>query len=124
AGQGRPARNTRRAHRSRRGLPPPDPVRGVPVGSAWLGVGAPVNPSAELPTDAPRQSSQSDGPPKPARPPELERAGASDRELFLLRLRYRHGRLLEVAGNKPVLLDDPAFGWVVFAGQVDVVGVP
>src|SRR5687768_18611948 len=83
-----------------------------------------MTPSGERHTDGPRQSSHSDGSPKPPRRPELERAGASDQELFLLHLRYRHGRLLEVAGNKRILLDDPTFAWVVFAGYVDVFGVP
>jgi NHLM bacteriocin system ABC transporter ATP-binding protein len=47
-------------------------------------------------------------------------AGASDRELFLLRLRYREGRLVTVAGNKPILLDDPDTAWVVYSGHVEV----
>jgi NHLM bacteriocin system ABC transporter ATP-binding protein len=47
-------------------------------------------------------------------------AGSADWELFLLRLRYREGRLLAVAGNTPILLDDPETVWVVFSGRVDV----
>jgi NHLM bacteriocin system ABC transporter ATP-binding protein len=56
-----------------------------------------------------------------SRPPKGE--GTSDRELFLLRLRYREGRLVQVAGNRPVLLDDPELAWVVFSGYVDVFAV-
>ncbi|HUS16493.1 MAG TPA: NHLP bacteriocin export ABC transporter permease/ATPase subunit [Chloroflexia bacterium] len=50
--------------------------------------------------------------------------GAADEpkglELFLLKLRYKEGRLMAVEGNNPVLLDDPASAWVVYAGQIDV----
>ncbi|NLG48758.1 MAG: NHLP bacteriocin export ABC transporter permease/ATPase subunit [Chloroflexi bacterium] len=45
-------------------------------------------------------------------------------ELFLLKLRYREGRLLDVEGNHPLLLDDPASAWIVYAGTVDVFAVP
>ena len=55
-------------------------------------------------------------PPDEARP-------TGDRELFLLRLRYREGRLIQVAANRPVLLDDPELVWVVFSGYVDVFAV-
>src|SRR5262245_50584859 len=46
--------------------------------------------------------------------------GSSDWELFLLRLRYRGGRLVVTTGNRPVLLDAPDAAWVVFSGQVEV----
>lgn len=41
-------------------------------------------------------------------------------ELFLVKLRYKVGRLIEVGGNKPLLLDDRDAAWVVYAGKVDV----
>jgi NHLM bacteriocin system ABC transporter ATP-binding protein len=49
--------------------------------------------------------------------------GSADWELFLLRLRYREGQLIAVAGNRPVLLDDPGTVWVVFSGHVEVYAV-
>lgn len=45
-------------------------------------------------------------------------------ELFLLSLRYKEGKLLEVEGNKPLVLDDPAAAWVVYSGAIDVFSVP
>src|SRR5690242_15424316 len=39
---------------------------------------------------------------------------------FLLRLRYRDGRVIDTAGNEPVLLDDDQFIWIVYEGKVDV----
>src|SRR5579859_7107674 len=45
---------------------------------------------------------------------------ADNWELFLLKLRYKEGRLIEVGGNKPVLLSDPAFAWLVYSGHADV----
>lgn len=44
-------------------------------------------------------------------------------ELFLLRLRYKEGRLLTVSGNQPVLLDDKESAWLVYSGLVDVFAV-
>lgn len=44
-------------------------------------------------------------------------------ELFLLRLRYREGRLVKTGGNKPFVLDDPEMVWVVYTSQVDVFAV-
>jgi ATP-binding cassette subfamily C protein len=41
-------------------------------------------------------------------------------ELFLLRLRYREGRLVKTGGNKPFVLNDPDTVWVVYTSQVDV----
>jgi NHLM bacteriocin system ABC transporter ATP-binding protein len=38
-------------------------------------------------------------------------------------LRYRGGRLLSVAGNKPLVLDDPDAVWVVYSGHVEVFAV-
>lgn len=45
-------------------------------------------------------------------------------ELFLLSLRYKEGKLLEVEGNKPLLLNDPTAAWVVYSGTIDVFSVP
>jgi ATP-binding cassette subfamily C protein len=47
-----------------------------------------------------------------------------DLELFLLHLRYRGGRLLNVEGNKPILLNDPESAWVVYSGTIDLFSVP
>ena len=44
-------------------------------------------------------------------------------ELFLMRLRYKEGRVSEVGANKPFLLDDPQSVWVVYAGKVDLFSV-
>jgi NHLM bacteriocin system ABC transporter ATP-binding protein len=44
-------------------------------------------------------------------------------ELFLIKLRYKEGRLVELSGNKPLLLGDAAAVWAVYAGQVDVFAV-
>jgi NHLM bacteriocin system ABC transporter ATP-binding protein len=44
-------------------------------------------------------------------------------ELFLLRLRYKEGRLLPLEGNVTLMLDDPQSVWVVYAGKVDVFSV-
>lgn len=41
-------------------------------------------------------------------------------ELFLLRLRYREGRLLPLEANNALYLDDPEFAYIVYAGRVDV----
>jgi ATP-binding cassette subfamily C protein len=70
--------------------------------------------------------------PKPSAPPpagpsseDEPEAGqhAADWELFLLRLRYREGRVVAASGNKPVLLHDPELAWVVFSGYVEVFAV-
>jgi ATP-binding cassette subfamily C protein len=63
-------------------------------------------------------------PPTPARSSydEVETDAASQ-ELFLLRLRYREGRLLEIGANTPFMLDDPASVYIVFTGGVDVFAV-
>lgn len=55
---------------------------------------------------------------------ELNVSKLENLELFLLNLRYKEGRLIEVEGNKPLLLDDPHAAWVVYAGTVDVFSVP
>jgi ATP-binding cassette subfamily C protein len=47
----------------------------------------------------------------------------ADWDLLLLRLRHREGRVVELAGNRPVLLDDPAAVWVVFRSHVEVFAV-
>jgi NHLM bacteriocin system ABC transporter ATP-binding protein len=53
---------------------------------------------------------------------ELRKSGKWD--FFLLRLRYREGRIVEVAGNEPIILDDAATAWIVYAGEIDVFWVP
>lgn len=45
-------------------------------------------------------------------------------ELFLLNLRYREGGLVEVEGNRPILLTDPNQGWIVYSGTIDIFSVP
>ncbi len=45
-------------------------------------------------------------------------------ELFLMRLRYKEGRLSEIGANKPLWLDDPESVWVVYSGKVDLFSVP
>lgn len=45
-------------------------------------------------------------------------------ELFLLHLRYREGQLIQVEGNRPLLLNDPDSAWIVYSGTVDVFSVP
>jgi len=44
----------------------------------------------------------------------------SSQELFLLRMRYKEGRLVEAGANAPFLLNDPDYAWLVYAGKVDV----
>ncbi|NIS83196.1 MAG: NHLP bacteriocin export ABC transporter permease/ATPase subunit, partial [Anaerolineales bacterium] len=44
-------------------------------------------------------------------------------ELFLLKLRYQEGSLIEVEANKPFLLSDPDSAWVVYSGTIDVFAV-
>ena len=55
-------------------------------------------------------------------PPENNESEDID-ELFLIRLRYKEGRLVKRGGNEPFLLDDPQTAWVVFTGKVDVFAV-
>lgn len=45
-------------------------------------------------------------------------------EIFLLSLRYKDGRLIDVEGNKPLLLDNESFVWIIYSGMVDVFVVP
>ncbi len=45
-------------------------------------------------------------------------------ELFLMHLRYKEAKLVEAAGNAPVLLDDTTINWVVYRGWVDIFAVP
>jgi len=45
-------------------------------------------------------------------------------ELFLLKLRYKLGRLIRADRREPILLDDRRTIWVVYAGRVDVFAVP
>jgi ATP-binding cassette subfamily C protein len=44
-------------------------------------------------------------------------------ELFLLRLRYKEGRMVPVEGNKPLVLDDPDRVFVVYTGRIDLFSV-
>lgn len=44
-------------------------------------------------------------------------------ELFLLRLRYKEGRLRPLEGNAALMLDDPHAVWLVYAGKIDVFSV-
>lgn len=52
--------------------------------------------------------------------PEEEKPVA---ELFLLHLRYKESRLINVGGNAPILLTDPNICWVVYKGSADVFAV-
>ncbi len=45
-------------------------------------------------------------------------------ELFLLNLRYREGRLIDVTANKPILLNDPEMVWIIYSGVVDLFATP
>ncbi|HEX6506168.1 MAG TPA: NHLP bacteriocin export ABC transporter permease/ATPase subunit [Chloroflexota bacterium] len=47
----------------------------------------------------------------------------SVRELFLMRLRYKEGRLLPLEGNRVLVLDDPDSAYAVFMGTVDIFSV-
>src|SRR5262249_49009551 len=49
---------------------------------------------------------------------------ASPDELFLLRLRYTSGRLMEAGSDRPIVLDAADTVWVIYSGQVDVFAVP
>lgn len=60
-------------------------------------------------------------PPTPL-PPDM-RTDQTANELFLLRMRYKEGRLMEAEANQPFLLDDPASAWIVYAGKADVFAV-
>ena len=44
-------------------------------------------------------------------------------ELFLLRLRYKEGRLLPLENNRTLVLDDPDSAYVVYVGTVDIFSV-
>ena len=44
-------------------------------------------------------------------------------ELFLLKLRYKEGKIRVVEGNRPLLLNDPDSAWIVYAGTVDLFSV-
>jgi NHLM bacteriocin system ABC transporter ATP-binding protein len=48
------------------------------------------------------------------------RSGSHAWELFLMKLRYKEGRLLSLSSNKPILLNDPAYAWVIYSGLVDI----
>lgn len=49
---------------------------------------------------------------------------SEDVELFLLKLRYKLGRLVRAPGYRPIPLDDAQIVWVVYAGRLDVFAVP
>jgi NHLM bacteriocin system ABC transporter ATP-binding protein len=53
------------------------------------------------------------------RAPE-QRTDDSRLELFLLRLRYREGRLIPLEANSPLYLVDPEIAYIVYAGRVDI----
>ncbi len=55
--------------------------------------------------------------------PQLAGTQTDAQELFLMRLRYKEGRISEIGANKPFLLDDPSVVWVVYAGKVDLFSV-
>lgn len=55
-------------------------------------------------------------------PPAAEQV-TTERELFLLRLRYKEGRLVTVGNHKPFLLDDADLCWIVYQGKVDLFAV-
>jgi len=48
----------------------------------------------------------------------------STSEIFLMRLRYKEGRLIRADSSSPILLIDPETAWVVYTGRVDVFLVP
>jgi NHLM bacteriocin system ABC transporter ATP-binding protein len=39
---------------------------------------------------------------------------------FLMSLRYREGRISELVGNNPIVLDDADYAWFVYRGKADV----
>ena len=45
-------------------------------------------------------------------------------EFFLLKLRYKLGRLISVSGRQPIPLADAQTAWVVYAGRLDVFAAP
>jgi NHLM bacteriocin system ABC transporter ATP-binding protein len=51
-------------------------------------------------------------------------ANKENLELFLLDLRYREGRLVQVENNRPLLLNDKDSAWIVYSGIIDVFVVP
>lgn len=51
-------------------------------------------------------------------------ASKENLELFLLDLRYREGRLVQVENNRPLLLNDQDSAWIVYSGIIDVFVVP
>lgn len=62
---------------------------------------------------------------EPERKPE-QQPGPEERpieELFLLHLRYKEARLVEIGGNEPILLRDHNVSWIVYKGWADVFAV-
>jgi NHLM bacteriocin system ABC transporter ATP-binding protein len=51
-------------------------------------------------------------------------SGSQATELFLLRLRYKEGRLLQAKANTPILLNDPQTVWIAYRGRIDVFLAP
>lgn len=45
-------------------------------------------------------------------------------ELFLLRLRYKEGRLFKAGHNRPIILNNPNHAWVIYKGKIDIFAVP
>ena len=117
-------------------LPDEHPSPVAETGLAAVLPASPARPGPALSGSAPSGSASRDrtaglelrhpGERAPSLPPAPSRARASseavtgDWELFLLRLRYREGRLVTISGNKPIVLDDPDVAWIVFSGYVEV----
>jgi ATP-binding cassette subfamily C protein len=57
---------------------------------------------------------------QPPTPTETNFIDKDPREFFLMRLRYREGRTVELGANRPFLLDDPTNVWIVYSGQIDL----
>ncbi|HVO41382.1 MAG TPA: NHLP bacteriocin export ABC transporter permease/ATPase subunit [Aggregatilineales bacterium] len=45
---------------------------------------------------------------------------AGEWDIFLLRLRYNEGRIVKLAGNNPIFLNDSEYVWFVYTGRTDV----
>src|SRR5262245_55604983 len=45
---------------------------------------------------------------------------ANEWDTFLLRLRYNEGRIVKLAGNNPIFLNDSESVWFVYTGKTDV----
>ena len=45
---------------------------------------------------------------------------ASVWDTFLIGLRYREGRIIQLSGNNTIFLNDSRYAWFVYNGKVDV----